>query len=320
MIKVMLLSGTELQRGGEELFREWQKTRTGFMWMDLELGDEDSDKAILEQVGCHELAILDALRDRHPPKTERFADQFFILFRGISNSEPGLLIETLQLSFFVGENYLVTRHAKPSLTINEWWPRENIATLVSQPAVLAVKLMHFSAGLYLQRILEFEVELSEIEDDMDHADDETLRRLMLFKTELRRIRRTFEYHERIVRSLMNKDSGWYEKNQKNLIHSTQDLYDRCERLHTLSGMYYEICGDLIYGYLSIASHMLNKTMRVLTVITAIFIPLGFMAGLYGMNFENMPELRLEYGYFYLLSCMGLLATALLIVFKKKHWL
>ena len=63
-------------------------------------------------------------------------------------------------------------------------------------------------------------------------------------------------------------------------------------------MYYDICGDLVDGYISISSHQLNITMRVLTVITAIFVPLTFIAGIYGMNFEYMPELSYQYGYFF----------------------
>ncbi len=85
-------------------------------------------------------------------------------------------------------------------------------------------------------------------------------------------------------------------------------------------MHYDICSDLINGYLSITSHQLNETMRVLTVITAIFIPLGFLAGLYGMNFEYIPELKINHGYFYLLGFMGIIATALILLFKKKKWL
>ena len=85
-------------------------------------------------------------------------------------------------------------------------------------------------------------------------------------------------------------------------------------------MYYDICGDLIEGYISITSHQLNKTMQILTVITAIFIPLGLLAGLYGMNFEYMPELSWRYSYFVLLGAMFLIASSLLILFKKIKWL
>jgi magnesium transporter len=84
-------------------------------------------------------------------------------------------------------------------------------------------------------------------------------------------------------------------------------------------VHHEICGDLINGYLSISSHQLNNTMRVLTVITAIFVPLTFIAGIYGMNFDNMPELHMPYGYFYTLGGMLVIAAGFGIVAFKK-WL
>ncbi|WP_304440923.1 CorA family divalent cation transporter, partial [Oleiphilus sp. HI0132] len=79
-------------------------------------------------------------------------------------------------------------------------------------------------------------------------------------------------------------------------------------------------GDLIDGYLSISAHQLNETMRVLTVITAVFVPLSFLAGLYGMNFDYIPELKVENGYFYLLAIMLSLSTGLVYWFKRKRWL
>jgi magnesium transporter len=104
------------------------------------------------------------------------------------------------------------------------------------------------------------------------------------------------------------------------LHTVIDVHERIERLLSLSQMHYDICSDLINGYLSVSSHQLNATMRVLTVITAIFIPLGFLAGIYGMNFENIPELKVTNGYYYLLGFMAFLATSLIILFKKKRWL
>ena len=85
-------------------------------------------------------------------------------------------------------------------------------------------------------------------------------------------------------------------------------------------MYYDMCGDLIDGYLSLTSHKLNKSMKILTVITAIFIPLGLLAGIYGMNFDNIPELHNPNGYFILIGVMFLIASTLLILFKKTKWL
>ena len=85
-------------------------------------------------------------------------------------------------------------------------------------------------------------------------------------------------------------------------------------------MYYEICGDLVESHISISSHQLNQTMKILTIITAIFVPLGFIAGLYGMNFQYMPELQFRYGYFVILGLMAVLAVGMLTLFRRVRWL
>lgn len=85
-------------------------------------------------------------------------------------------------------------------------------------------------------------------------------------------------------------------------------------------MYYELCSDLIEGHISLSSHHLNETMKILTIISAIFVPMTFMAGIYGMNFEHMPELGWRYAYFSLLGVMAVMAVSMLIVFRKIKWL
>jgi magnesium transporter len=103
-------------------------------------------------------------------------------------------------------------------------------------------------------------------------------------------------------------------------HEQLDVYEHLERIASLSSLLHDLAADLIDGYISVASHRLNQIMKVLTIVTAIFVPLGFLAGIYGMNFENMPELHSPWGYYGLLSVMGLIAGGLLLVFKRKRWL
>jgi len=96
--------------------------------------------------------------------------------------------------------------------------------------------------------------------------------------------------------------------------------DKNERISSLCQMYYELSGDLMDSFLSMASHKLNSTMRILTVITAIFVPLSFIVGLYGMNFEYIPELKFQYGYFVVVGFMLTLSISLVSLFKFKKWL
>jgi magnesium transporter len=100
----------------------------------------------------------------------------------------------------------------------------------------------------------------------------------------------------------------------------RDVHDKFERLESLTAMYYDLCGDLIEGYISLSSHRLNRTMQILTVVSAIFVPLTFVAGIYGMNFEYIPELSFKYGYFVLWGAMVAMASGLLFVFKRIRWL
>ena len=89
---------------------------------------------------------------------------------------------------------------------------------------------------------------------------------------------------------------------------------------SLTGLYYELASDLMDGYITLASHRLNHIVKILTIVMAIFVPLSFMAGVYGMNFEYMPELKLRYSYFVLLGVMAAVAAGLLTVFRRQGWL
>ena len=134
---------------------------------------------------------------------------------------------------------------------------------------------------------------------------------------LKKLRRIFHYHERIFYELKNRLFSGIAQDH---VHEVNDVYEQQERVNSLASLYYELASDLIDGYISVASHRLNQIMKVLTVIMAIFVPLSFLAGIYGMNFENMPELQSRSGYFILLGVMATIAFVLLIIFRKIRWL
>lgn len=243
------------------------------------------------------------------------------MFRGIADIHDQLDISHLQLAIFVGDRFIITRHNQPAYSIDFWLKHAKLADHLKNPSALAIQILHYSSGKYLEQLLDFEENLSDLEDLMQsQANDEMLKELILYKTRLRKLKRVFDYHQKMLSILVNTNSLQFPNQDDELMHRSQDLFERCERLHSLSAMYYEICGDLIEGYLSLSSHQLNLTMRVLTVITAVFVPLSFIAGLYGMNFEYMPELKIQSGYFIALGVMFSTATGLLLLFRKKGWL
>ena len=108
--------------------------------------------------------------------------------------------------------------------------------------------------------------------------------------------------------------------KEELAHEIHDIYEQQERAKSLTELYYELASDLADGYISVSSHHLNQIMKVLTVVMPIFVPLSFLAGIYGMNFEHMPELTWKYAYFVVISFMAILTTGLLILFRRIAWL
>lgn len=321
MIKTQLLKSDGLiKHGGAEQIAYWRKNTDCYIWIDLENETPEDESALLISLDCHPLAIEDVQRFRHPPKTETFEGHTLILYRGITQFNPDLTIEQMSIALFVSERSVISCHPGASMSVNYWWECAAQEKLLKSPALLATKIMHFSVGRYLDAILEFEPHLNDLEDSMqERPNDDTMRELIAYQSRLRKLKRIFSYHERLATNLLKNIPPLWKEEDGDIEHALQDLFERCERLHGLCTMYYEICGDLINGYLSITSHSLNNTMRVLTVITAIFVPLTFIAGVYGMNFHNMPELQWQHGYFYALGTMLIVAAGFGVVAYKK-WL
>jgi magnesium transporter len=319
----MLISATKKTVfGSSELINQWQENDDTTLWIDLDNVELEEEKRILMQFNCHPLAINDALRERHPPKIELFKDYIFMLYRGIIANDDSLRFGHLQISMFIGKRVLITRHPQSSLAINELFTESSEKYLKRSPVHLALRLFHSSCGYYLKEMFSFEAELEKIEDDFQlSGNDKMMKQITSYRSQLVKIRRTFNYHvnmgERLKAYVDDEDTDLITDKE---IHTVNDLRERLDRLLSLSQMYYDICGDLINGYMSVTSHQLNATMRVLTVITALFVPLTFLAGIYGMNFEYIPELKAANGYFILLGVMAVVSVALLMVFKKKRWL
>ena len=323
MINCMLISpSSPVKMGNEELVNEWEQDENTILWIDLDNVEKAKEKDILTQFGCHSLAILDAQRERHPPKIELFNDYIFLLYRGFVAKDDNLTFEHVQISMFIGHRVLITCHPESSIAINALFNVGSEKYLNRSPVYLALKIFHSSCGNYLQQLFEFESHLEKIEDEFQTSgNDKMMREITAHRSQLVKIRRTFNYHVTIGDTL----NTYLEDDETSLItvkelHTVNDLRERLDRLLSLSQMYYDICGDLINGYMSVTSHQLNATMRVLTVITALFVPLTFLAGIYGMNFENIPELKFKYGYFILLGLMSVISVGLIVWFKRKRWL
>lgn len=327
MLRAMLIDqNNRTESGGEELVRRWQQTQSGFLWLDLFPRDGPIDTPWLREFGVHPLAIQDAQRPRHPPKFEAFDDIMFLLLRGLSSESDSIDVETIQIALFMGRNFLITRHEKPSPSIDHYWARcdKDPDALPPAPTLIGWYISIYASTRYLDLMNNFEPKLWEMEEKMFRRPRDTLlNQLTANRTSLRHLNRIFNYHVRVFQGLRHyyEERGYEEIGEhSDLKHVLNDLYEKYERLYGLAQMFYDVTGDLIDGYLSTSSHRLNSTMRVLTVVTTLFVPLNFITGLYGMNFDYMPELHARHGFYYTLGTMIGIALLLLGFFRYKRWL
>ncbi len=308
-----------LHTGGEELLGKEPQTPGAWIWVDFDSIDKEREKKILnEQFGIDPLAIQDAQRDRHPPKQELFDNCLFLLLRELQDSESGDDLGFRHLSIFVGDRFLVTRRQPGTASIDEIWKATTVAQLERGPAHIVYRICRQVVERYTPFVTEMEERLGQIEDRMfEHPSDELLEDLAAYNRILKKLRRTLTYQHLMMKQVAQSDEGVMGLFND---HEFNDIYENMERLASLCHLNQELAVDLLNTYLSVSSHRLNQIMRVLTIVTVIFMPLGLLAGIYGMNFSNMPELGWHYGYFVVLGVMLTVVVTLFVVLKRKHWL
>ncbi|MBE0469541.1 MAG: magnesium/cobalt transporter CorA [Methyloprofundus sp.] len=323
MIRVQLFNPIteQIEVGGAELIERWSADESLKIWVDLQDNPVDSERCFLEETfGLHPLAIEDAQRQRHPPKLERFDEVVFLLLKGLDAQSDSLDFGTIQLAIFVAQRFIITRHSSNSISTDALWAKVGASgKLWSKGAfALALDLIRLVVDRYLDILLDLEPRLDQLEDEIQvQPKDTLLHELSDYRTRLKKMRRYLIYQVQLFGVL--KESADYSID-KSLDHDIVDIYERLERASSLSSLYTELVTDLMESYISLASHHLNNIMKILTVVTVIFVPLTFMAGIYGMNFEHMPELHYKNGYYALLGMMILVALSLLIIFRKVKWL
>ncbi|MCE9679365.1 magnesium transporter CorA family protein [Shewanella sp. AS1] len=323
MIKTLLFDPKDqsLIKGDESNIELWQQSDDKVIWLNIEgeLSVEWQMK-LKQTFGLHHLALQDASRDRHPPKIENFDDHTFMVLRGLSADSDSVNCDNILLAIFVSERFIVTRHLERSLSIERTMTAVENGDIAfsSGTGHIILKLSRFVVKRYHKILFDLETRLEELETFMlTTADDKILAEVVLYKTDLTRLRRNFHYHVELFNTLREEPSAPFDSR---LAHELYDVCEHQQRAASLADLFYQVSSDLIDGYISISAHRLNNIMKVLTIITAIFVPLTFIAGIYGMNFEYIPELKYKDGYFIVWGVMLSITAVLIWLFRKRKWL
>ena len=307
--------------GGWELLDQWENDSDKLLWINIDGEITDSISDLLQQrLGLHPLGIQDAKQNRHPPKLEAFDDHTLIILKGLPAELENIESKSIQIAIFIAERFMVTRHSEKSTEIEALKQELEKSTELYErgTGAMTTRLGRMVVNRYLKIIMQLEPRLETLEKNlMGDTGEEILAELITHKSNLTFIDRIFFYHVDLSKAMTKRRyPGFSLEDSHHLI----DIQEQQERGASLTAMYYRLASDLIEGYISVSSHRLNQIMKILTIVTAIFIPLGFLAGLYGMNFEVIPELKYRYGYFVLIGIMATIATVLMIIFRRKKWL
>lgn len=303
---------------GDALER-WTKQPHSNLWLDIS-GTASSSvmHTLMEHLALSQEHLREAMLDRHPPNVDHTDQNLYILLKPLDAESNGLDFSTQQLAIFLGERFIVTRHGKHSPYLEKLQQQAKSGQFQMEcPKTLGVLLLRRMIRRYGDVLLNLESRLDIVEDDiLNNPSDKYLQELVSYKTSLRKMRRILNYHH----SVAKKAHNFFCAASAELAAKSEDVIFELDRFNSMADMYLGVVHDLIEGYISYNGHQLNQVMRVLTVVTVLFLPLSLLVGIYGMNFEYIPELKSHNGYFVLLGVMGFIVAALVLVFRHKKWL
>ncbi|MCW8934304.1 MAG: magnesium transporter CorA family protein [Gammaproteobacteria bacterium] len=319
MMQFMLCQGNTTKIGGKEILQQWQDKTDNWIWVDLyDETPAEEKKFLSENFQLDESVITEAQRDRHPPSFEAFKNYIYLLLKPLDAESDSLDFSTLQLAMFAGQRFLVTRRSKQSPYLAKLWQSlEHNGCADASPLSVVASMSERVAQRYGKILLDLEQRLDIIEDELfDSPTDSLMKELVGYNTGLRKMHRILAYYVNVFNSLRQ----YLNKNNHQQQDEFNNIYAIIERFSSLSAVYQEVITDLIEAYISLNGHRLNQIMKVLTIVTVIFVPLTLLVGIYGMNFENMPELKSQHGYYVLLSVMSGIAFIMLYLFRRVRWL
>ncbi len=281
------------------------------------------ETGVIEQLGgrfgLHPLILEDIVNTEQRPKLEDFESYLYVVLKMLYR-ETGGLIEAEQVSLILGQNFVLSFQEGGGDAFEPVRERlrKNKGTLRKQGAdSLLYALIDAVVDNYFIVLENF----GEVTDDLEEnillaPTTETLATIKNLKRDLLFMRRGIWPLREVVSGLRHSDSPFIQNNTRLYF---QDVYDHTIQVMDSVDNLREILSDMLDIYLSSVSHRLNEVMKVLTIIATIFIPLTFVVGIYGMNFDYMPELRWRWGYFAILAIMAVIGVAMLAYFKRKKW-
>ncbi|MFC4776959.1 magnesium/cobalt transporter CorA [Paenibacillus sp. GCM10023252] len=284
-------------------------------WVDFNAPTEEEAKLLSSHFHFHPLAIEDCLHVLQRPKVDHYEDMHFFVLHAISEST----LKAAEVDMFVGPSYVVTFHYNELQEMDEAWSRicDNEILRINGPIYCAYLVMDKLVDQYFPSVHYLEDQLSEIDSNEANLPiEELMNQVFEIRSKLLKLRRTIVPMRDLLYRVVN--SQRIEGLKEHHLYYT-DIYDHLLKLSEMIEQNRDMTSDMRDSYLSINSNRMNRIMKTLTVITTIFMPLTFIAGIYGMNFVYMPELTWKGGYFIVIGIMAMIGLIMFLLFRKKGW-
>jgi magnesium transporter len=297
----------------------------GLLWVDLSDEPVESCEPILRQVfKFHPLAIEDALEEKHVPRVDDWGEYLYLVLQAISfdqaAEEP---LNTMELDVFLGSNYLVTYHTRSIASLDKVW-----ATSHRDERHLQRGAGHLLYKLTDELVAHYMPAVEAIDDTIDAIEDQvfgdptasTLQQIFTMKRALLRLRRIIGPQREVLNKLARGDYAVVKAEHRVFF---RDVYDHLVRLHEVTESLRDLVGSALDTYLSVVNNRMNEVMKVLTVITTLFMPLSFLVGFFGMNFFQ-PMVQLEgwtgrTAFALMLAAMIVLPLAMAVWMRRRGW-
>jgi magnesium transporter len=284
------------------------------LWLDVQFANaEVANSFLTKQLGFHELAVEDALSTHERPSLQEFGEQLFLVVPAIDGNE------FVEVAFFLMEKSLVTVASRPLRVLDQWFDRwtDHPQRLGSHPAHLMHALIDGIIDDYFPMVDNLEDEIDEVGDNIFRGETDHVAEILMLKRKLLEVRRRLIPVRDIMNGLLRRDLAHIPDSARPYF---QDVYDHTLRVTEQADINRETLASLLDVHLSTVSNNLNEIVKKMTVVSTILMSAALVAGIYGMNFEHMPELKWAIGYPMSLLAMVVIAVVELVVFRLIRWI
>jgi len=309
-------------------FPKLLKNRRSLLWVDFTSEPPETCLPILQGFGFHPLAIEDALQQVHAPKLDDWGGYLYIVLNYMNLADNGNAWDTEidELDIFLGRNYIVTHHDNPITSIDETWSSCDLDSRTLQDGAdhLLYKIADNLVADYMPIVEKIDAALDQIEDQVfDKPSPRTLEKLFALKRVLLAMRRILLPQREVMNKLARDDYQVIDLRDRIFF---RDIYDHLVRLHDLNESLRDLVGGALDTYLSVVNNRMNEVMKTLTTITTLFMPMSFIAAVFGMNFflpkpqDAIWEL-MQRPAFYITSAVLMLTPIIMYIWmRRRTWI